>query len=128
MEEKLFTTSPLSSTPAKIRVCLDRNHPLKFKRLFLGLHFDFSTHQFLLYMGLITLFIELFSSAREWGATIDKRNSVWKKGDLELLKHYTNHIPHDYFFNIGITIYTNYIILFLWKLQLWIPIKEKVKE
>ena len=120
----ILTTSELSSVPADIRVCLTRTHPLKFKRLFLGLHIDFSTHQLLLYMGFITLFVEIYGINRN-GAVKDRRKSIWKLNELELLYHDSNYSKH--FFNIGMTIYTNYIILFLWQLQLWIPIRKDSK-
>ena len=129
MEKLLkFTTSALSSVQADIRVNLERPHPLQFKRLFLGLHLDFSTHQLLLYMGVLTLFIELFAPKRTWGGTIDYQKSLFKTGNLELFYCWTNHIPHDYVFNIGMTFYSNYIIIFFWKLQLWIPIKIMENE
>jgi len=121
MKKPKFTTSDLTSVPGDIRVNLSRKHPLKFKRLFLGLHVDFSTHQLLLYMGIITLFIEIYGPYREH-AVIDRQKLIWKLGKLELFYHDSNYSKH--FFNIGITIQQNSVILFLWQLRLWIPIKK----
>ncbi len=120
MDKPRFTTSDLRSVPADIRINLSRKHPLKFKRLFLGLHVDFSTHQLLLYMGIITLFIELYSPYKEH-AVIDRQKPLGKLGRLELFYHDSNYSKH--FFNIGITIEQNQITLFLWQLRLMIPRK-----
>jgi len=122
MDKPRFTTSDLRSVPADIRVNLSRQHPLKFKRLFLGFHVDFSTHQLLLYMGIITLFIEIYAPYKE-DAVIDRQKSLGKFGKLELFYHDSNYSKH--FFNIGITIEQNTVVLFLWQLRLWIPTKVR---
>ena len=120
MKLPIFTTSNLRTVHGDIRINLTRTHPLKFKRLFLGLHVDFSTHQLIIYMGIITLFIEIYGIDKKDGV-IDRQKSIWKsRGELELFYHDSNYSKH--FFNMGITIYTNAIILFLWQLRLWIPL------
>lgn len=116
-----FTTSDLRSVSGDIRINLTRTHPLKFKRIFLGLHVDFSTHQLMIYMGLITLFIEIYGPYKE-DAVIDKQRSLWKLGELELFFHNSNYSKH--FFNIGMTIYPNAVILFFWQLRFWIPLTK----
>lgn len=119
MKKPTFTTSDLRSVSGDIRINLSRRHPLKFKRLFLGLHVDFSTHQLLLYMGIITLFIEIYGPYKEH-AVIDRQKFLCKLGKIELVYHDSNYSKH--FFNIGITIEQNEITLFLWQLRLLIPI------
>lgn len=121
MKLPIFTTSDLRSVHGDIRINLSRKHPLKFKRIFLGLHVDFSTHQLLLYMGIITLFIEIYGPHKE-NAVIDRHKPLGKLGRLELFYHDSNYSKH--FFNIGITIEQNSIVLFLWQLRLWISPKR----
>jgi len=123
-----FTTSEMADVPADVRINLSRPHPLKFKRLFLGLHLDFSMHQMMLYAGLATLFIEIYPPIREEEATIDGKKLLWKTKYFDLGYHYTNHKPHDYFFNMGATFYTDCVVLFLWKLQFVILFKESVSQ
>jgi len=121
MKLPTLTTSELGSVPGDIRINISRRHPLKFKRLFLGLHLDFSTHQMMLYMGVITLFIEIYGIDRSVGVQ-DKQRSLWKLGELELFYHNSNLSKH--YFNIGITFYNNAVILFLWQLRLWISLTK----
>ena len=72
-----FTTSEMADVEADIRVNISRPHPLKFKRLFLGLHIDFSMHQLLLYAGLATLFVEIYGPKRD-DATVEKTYSIFE--------------------------------------------------
>jgi len=120
-----LTTSELGSVPGDIRINISRKHPLKLKRIFLGLHIDFSTHQLLWYMGILTLFIEIYGIDRKQ-AVIDKKRTLYKVKNIELLFHNSNYSKH--FFNIGITFENNTIILFFWQLQLWIPLTKGGKS
>ena len=71
-------------------------------------------------MGILTIFIEIYGIDKKDGV-IDRQKSIWRVGELELFYHDSNYSKH--FFNIGITIYTNAVILFLWQLRLWVPTK-----
>jgi hypothetical protein len=124
MKRPKFTTSDLGDVPGDIRINLSRRHPLKFRRLFLGLHVDFSTHQLLLYMGIMTLFIEIYGPYRE-NAVIDRLKPLLKFKRLTLEYHDSNYSKH--FFNIGITFEQNEITLFLWQLRLNIKNKCNTK-
>lgn len=122
------TTSKRDSVEADIRFCpsIDFENPIKFKRIFLGLHLDFSMRQVILYLCPFYLFMEFFPPDRSsWGyATIDHADKIWSYGRFTLQKHGTNHIP-DHFFNIGITFelgkfgggYQRDITIFFWKWQ-----------
>jgi len=125
MKFPTLTTSDLGSVPGDIRINISRKHPLKFKRLFLGLHLDFSTHQMLLYMGIVTLFIELYGVDRKV-AVIDKEKSLLRFKEFEIFYHDSNYSKH--FFNIGITFYTNAVILFFWQLRFWVPLTKGGKS
>lgn len=123
-----ITTSKHDSIQADIRICpeIDLENPFKLKRVFLGLHLDFSMRQIIVYLSVLYLFMEFFPPDRSaWGhGTIDHADKIWSHGRFTLQKHGTNHIP-DHFFNIGITFelgkfggdYPRDITMFLWKWQ-----------
>ena len=121
-----FTTSNLSSVKADIRICPmpDLENPFKFKRVFLGLHLDFSAHQTMLYLGIFHLFIEIYDP-RPNEATVDYERVLWRRGRTVLVWHTTNHKPHDYFFNIGTTISSDGITFFFWKLRLHVAVNKR---
>lgn len=115
-----ITTSKSGHIKADIIIHGEIYNIFKEKTCFLGIHLDFSTHQMCLYLGFLYIFIELFGVDRSsWGyATIDSVKDIFKWKGIRLNWHYTNHIPHDYFFNLGVTFTENHTVLFLWKLQL----------
>ena len=112
-----ITTSDLRSVPADIRINLSRKHPLRFRRLFLGLHLDFSTHQILAYFGLFTLFMEIYGPYKK-DAVIDMERVLCKFKNLKLCFHNSNYSKH--FFNIGVTFESNHLTLFFWQLRFYI--------
>ena len=124
MKMPRFTTSELGSVPGDIRICMNHSHPLKTKRMFLGIHLDFSTHQMILYTGIASLFVEIYGKSRKEGV-IDKETLLCNLKGFMVFFHNSNHSKH--FFNLGITIYPDHIILFFWQFRLYVPLGKFLK-
>ena len=120
-----FSTSDKADIPADVRLNIHFNNPTKEKRLFLGIHLDFSTHQILLYLGLLTIFVEIKGIQRD-DAVHDKEKLLWRCKFVDLVFHNSNYSKH--FFNLGILIQHRHITLFFWqlRLKLWNPKRLKI--